>query len=129
MAPGTKLVLRHSARDFETETADIPYSAFFFDLPVKNGRVQPAIVAKWAANAPLAMVDQYATNLRRYKAIAMDVGLQDNLLTTNRELDALLQQAGVKHTFETYEGDHNNKVAERFDTKVLPFFSNQLSFH
>jgi enterochelin esterase-like enzyme len=101
---------------------------FFVDLPVKDGKVQPAIVAKWAANAPLAMVDQYVPNLKKYKAIALDVGLQDGLLATNQQLEALLTEAGVNHTFETYEGDHNSKVAVRFDTKVLPFFSNQLSF-
>ena len=74
------------------------------------------------------MLDQYVPSLKRYKAIALDVGLQDNLLTSNRELDALLTQAGVTHTFETYEGDHNSRVAVRFDTKVLPFFSSQLAF-
>lgn len=33
VAPGTRLVLRHSAADFETADADIPYSTFSFDLP------------------------------------------------------------------------------------------------
>ncbi len=27
---------------------------FYFDLPAKDGKLQPAIVAKWVANAPLA---------------------------------------------------------------------------
>ena len=31
----------------------------YLDLPVKDGKVRPDIVAKWAANAPLAMVEQY----------------------------------------------------------------------
>jgi enterochelin esterase-like enzyme len=101
---------------------------FFFDLPVKDGVVQPGVVAKWAANAPLAMLDQYVPSLKSYRAIAMDVGLQDSLLNSNRELDALLSKFSIAHTFETYEGDHNSKVAERFDTKVLPFFSRQLTF-
>ena len=58
----------------------------------------------------------------------MDVGLQDNLVTTNRELDQLLNDLGVKHSFETFEGDHNGKVPERFNTKVLPYFAAQLEF-
>ena len=37
---------------------------------------------KWAANAPLAFVDQYIGNLKQYKAIAMDVGDQDGLRPT-----------------------------------------------
>lgn len=101
---------------------------FYFDLPVKDGKVQPEIVAKWAANAPLAMVDQYVPSLKQFKAIALDVGLQDNLLASNQQLDALLTRDSIVHSFETYEGDHNSKVAVRFSTKVLPFFSNQLAF-
>src|SRR5688572_27114069 len=32
----------------------------FLDLPVKDGKVRPDIVAKWVANAPLEMLDQHA---------------------------------------------------------------------
>ena len=32
----------------------------YLDLPVKDGKVRPDIVAKWVANAPLEMIDQYA---------------------------------------------------------------------
>jgi S-formylglutathione hydrolase len=38
---------------------------FFFDLPVKDGKVQPDVAARWVANAPLAIIDQYIPNLRR----------------------------------------------------------------
>lgn len=101
---------------------------FYFDLPVKDGKVRPEIVAKWAANAPLAMVDQYVPQLKQYRAIALEVGLQDTLLRTNQELDALLTQSGVPHTYETYEGDHNNRVPVRIEQNVLPFFSKNLTF-
>lgn len=49
----------------------------YLDFPVKDGKIQPAIVAKWAANAPLAMVDQYIPNLKKLHAIAFDIGNQD----------------------------------------------------
>jgi hypothetical protein len=58
----------------------------------------------------------------------MDVGLQDTLLETNRQLDQSLTRLGVAHTFETYEGTHTSRVKERFDSKVLPFFSANLAF-
>jgi S-formylglutathione hydrolase len=99
----------------------------FFDLPTKDGQVQPAIAAKWVANSPLAMVPQYVTSLKKLHAIAMDLGLQDGLLATNQEMDQSLTQLGVTHTFETYEGDHTSRVKERFETQVLPFFSNRLA--
>ena len=46
---------------------------------MKDGVPQPDVLAKWAANAPLAFIDQYIDNLREYRAIAMDVGDQDGL--------------------------------------------------
>jgi enterochelin esterase-like enzyme len=46
----------------------------YLDLPMKDGVPQPDILAKWAANAPLAFVDQYIGNLKQYRSIAMDVG-------------------------------------------------------
>jgi S-formylglutathione hydrolase len=100
----------------------------YLDLPTKNGEVVPAIAAKWAANSPLAMLDQHVPNLRKYKAIAMDVGLQDSLIGSNRLLDEALTRYRVAHTFETYEGDHGNRIPQRLEEKVLPYFSTQLSF-
>jgi enterochelin esterase-like enzyme len=100
----------------------------FFDLPTKDGKPQPAVVAKWAANAPLAMLDQYVPNLTQFHAIAADVGLQDTLLESNKMLDAELSRLDVVHTFELYEGDHTNHVKDRIEQKVLPFFSHNLSF-
>jgi S-formylglutathione hydrolase len=100
----------------------------FFDNPIKDGEPQPLVVAKWAANSPLAMIDQYVTNLKKYHAIIGEVGTQDGLAAANRQMDQIFTDFGVTHTFETYEGDHTNRVIERIEMKVLPFFSNNLSF-
>ena len=99
---------------------------FFMDLPTKDGQPQPAVIAQYAANAPVAMASQYTSQLKRYRAIAMDIGLQDFLLPGNLQMHETLQRLGITHTYETYEGDHVNKVAERFEKNVLPFFSKQL---
>jgi S-formylglutathione hydrolase FrmB len=101
---------------------------FFFDLPTKEGKPQPAVVARWAANAPLAMIDQYVTNLKKLDAIAIDVGDKDGLAASNRQLSEVLTQYGIRNSFELYEGDHTNRIAARVETKVLPFFSNHLEF-
>ncbi len=50
----------------------------YLDLPYRDGRIQPAVAAKWAANAPLNMLDRYASNLKRLHAIALDVGSHDS---------------------------------------------------
>src|ERR1035441_4844803 len=100
----------------------------YFDLPTKDGEFRPEIAAKWAANAPLAMIDQYISYLRRMKAVAMDVGLQDGLGRDVKVLDGILSDYQVPHTYETYEGDHINHVAVRIEKNVMPFFSRNLVF-
>jgi S-formylglutathione hydrolase len=98
----------------------------YLDLPTKNGEVVPAVAAKYAANSPVAMLDQYVPNLKKYKAIALDIGLQDNLITSNKVLVEAMTRYGIPHTFETYEGDHGNRIPQRLEEKVLPFFSKHL---
>lgn len=61
--------------------------------------------------------------LKQYEAIAIDVGTHDGLLGANQQLDGELTSAGVVHTFETYDGGHMNRIDQRVETKVLPFFS------
>ncbi len=95
----------------------------FIDLPVKDGKQRPFIAAKWMANSLMVMLQEYAPNLKKMKAIDMSVGLQDGLLQTNRDMDEALTDAGITHHFETFEGDHNGQVGINFETKVLPFFS------
>jgi enterochelin esterase-like enzyme len=102
---------------------------FYMDLPVKDGKQRPVIAAKWMANSILVMLEDHAAALKQMKAIQLDVGLQDGLLGTNLDLDEALNAADIAHTFETYEGDHNGKVPVRFDTRVVPFFAQQLSFN
>jgi enterochelin esterase-like enzyme len=72
------------------------------------------------------MVDQYVPSLERYRAIALDVGNADPLGADNVGLDAALTRLKIEHVFEQYEGDHVNRVGERFEANVLPFFSEQL---
>ena len=99
---------------------------FYFDLPTKDGAARPEILAKWAANAPLAFLDQYIGQLRRYRAIAIDVGDQDGLRVDTGKLHDALDLYGVVHRFEIYPGTHTSAVAVRFQDHVLPFFSDSL---
>jgi enterochelin esterase-like enzyme len=98
----------------------------YLDLPF--GPNQQAVLAKWAANAPLAFVDQYIQNLRQYRAIAMDVGDQDGLKVDTGKLHDVLTSYGIAHDFEIYSGTHTSNVAVRFQDFVMPFFSRTLSF-
>jgi len=98
----------------------------YLDLPSKDGVPQPDVIAKWAANAPLAFVDQYIGNLRQYRAIAMDVGDQDGLRIDAGKLHDVLDNYGIANSFEVYHGTHTSAVADRFQNHVIPFFSSNL---
>jgi enterochelin esterase-like enzyme len=98
----------------------------YLDLPL--GANEAPVLAKWAANAPLAFVDQYVDELRRYRAIAIDVGDEDSLRVDSGTLHTLLESYGIANAFEIYAGTHTSAVAFRFQDFVLPFFSKNLSF-
>jgi S-formylglutathione hydrolase FrmB len=100
----------------------------YLDLPTKDGAPRPDVLAKWAANAPLAFVDQYIGNLRQYRAIAMDVGDQDGLRVDAGKLHDILDTYGIPNTFDVYAGTHTSKVADRFQNHVLKFFAANLRF-
>lgn len=102
----------------------------YLDLPVEGGEARPDVLARWVANAPLATVHQHVPELRRYHAIAMDAGAQDRgIAASTRELGRILTTYGIDHTLEIYDpGDHINRVDERVEEHVLPFFSGNLAF-
>lgn len=101
---------------------------FYFQLPTKGGVPQPEVLAKWAANAPLAFVDQYIGNLRRYQGIALDVGDQDGLKVDASKLHEAFDRYGLRNTYEVYPGTHTSAVADRFQNHVMKFFSQNLCF-
>ncbi len=102
---------------------------FYLDLPAKNGETRPEVVNKIIANRTLSIVDQYIPNLKKLKAIGMDAGLQDQGISdATKQLHEILDAYQVSHSYESYEGDHLNRIAERIKTKSLPFFSQNLVF-
>jgi enterochelin esterase-like enzyme len=98
----------------------------YLDLPY--GDRQQSVLARWAANAPLAFLDQYVGNMRRYRAIALDVGDQDGLKADTQRLHEALDSYGIANSFEIYPGTHVSHIGIRFQDQVLPFFSKTLSF-
>ena len=100
----------------------------YLDLPTQDGVPQPEILAKFAANAPLAFIDQYIAGLRSYRAISIDVGDQDSLRTDTAKLHQALDKYSIPNSFELYPGTHTSAVADRFQNHVLPFFSSNLCF-
>ena len=72
-------------------------------------------------------LDKYASNLNAYYSIALDIGVADPALQSNRTLHAALTKLRIAHTFEEYDGDRTNRLRERIEQHVLPFFARNLA--
>jgi enterochelin esterase-like enzyme len=66
--------------------------------------------------------------MRSFDAVALEVGRQDSLINDNARMDELMTRFGIEHSYETYDGDHVNRVAQRFVENALPFFAEHLAF-
>ncbi|MGK0238745.1 MAG: enterochelin esterase-like enzyme [Candidatus Pelagisphaera sp.] len=103
---------------------------FYLDLPFEDGEVRLDIAPKLSANRTLYIIDQYIPNLKKLKAIALDAGLQDRRISeSTKRLHDLLETYQIPHMYESYEGNHINRIGERIRLKTLPFFSEYLSFN
>ncbi|GAA0267482.1 alpha/beta hydrolase family protein [Alteraurantiacibacter aestuarii] len=101
---------------------------FYVDFPLAaDGTVDQLVIARWANNSPLAMVSSHIDALQSFDAIGSDVGEQDGLIRDDTMISAELDKFGIKHIFETYEGTHTDKIGQRFNELVLPFFAEHLN--
>ena len=127
-SPNLPFLLRAQLASAAAWSPDPRNPPLYLDLPTRNGVAQPDVLAKWAANAPLAFVDQYVGNLRQYRAIALDVGDEDGLKIDTAKLHDVLDRYGIANSFEIFPGTHVSNVAFRFQDHVIPFFSQHLVF-
>lgn len=102
---------------------------FFLDLPYKDGKIRQDIANKITASRTLSVIDQYIHNLKKLNAIGMDAGKQDKGISeATKRLHELLNAYQIPHEYESYQGDHLNRIAQRIRTKALPFFTKNLVF-
>jgi S-formylglutathione hydrolase len=108
----------------------------FVDFPFKQQQrllvVNEDAYAKWRANLPLYLVEQYRGNLSRPRGIYLDYGALEefsHIRTATQLFSAELTKRGIAHTFEVYaDGTHESGIRQRIETRVLRFFSEVLSF-
>ena len=97
---------------------------FFSEYPFSGNS---DVLARWQANIPTYMADQFVTSLRRLRGIAFDAGTQEAAIqNSNRQFAEALKRNKIEYIFEVFEGGHTDKVRERIETKMLPFFSRTL---
>lgn len=108
---------------------------FYFDYPYTdvNGELirDDAIWKRWESGfggIPDELV-QYRDNFLKLNGIVVDYAIQDELSWIPRGciyFDEQLTAAGIPHELTAFDGNHNNKVAERINKFMLPFFSKLL---
>ena len=109
------------------------YCDFPFSYEGDKMIVNQSVLEKWEANMPVYMVNKYADNLRKLKAIKMDWGRNDSprFPVQIGMLSQRLENLGIPHYVEEYIGDHGNKiwtVDGRVLNDLLPFFNDYLKF-
>ncbi len=111
---------------------DLSNPPFFVSLPyIVSGDslvLDRRIARRWNVR-PLAMAGDYVAKLRRL-SIAFDAGTSDgfkDIPLRASELDSVLTELRVPHSFKIYNGGHGDRIRSRIESKVLPFFSKVLS--
>ncbi|GEO11211.1 alpha/beta hydrolase [Segetibacter aerophilus] len=110
---------------------------FYIDLPFNyigdSLVVDTAVYEKWRANMPVYMLNQYASNLKKLKAIKLDWGRNDSPRFPMQcgMFSQELENHGIEHYAEEYIGTHVSKIWTtdgRVLNEMLPFFNDYLQF-
>ena len=110
---------------------------FYIDLPFNyigdSLVVDTAVYERWRSNMPVYMIDKYAANLKKLKAIKLDWGRNDasRFPVQCGMFSQELENHGIEHYAEEYIGTHTNKIWTtdgRVLDEMLPFFNDHLKF-
>lgn len=100
---------------------------FYGDFPLTaEGELIESTWLRWLEHDPLTILPDYRDNLNLMTAILLDWGDEDEMRPSNESFRDRLTALGINHNYEIYEGDHTNRVAERFSNAGFPFFSEHL---
>lgn len=99
-----------------------------FELPfdLETGEIISSVWDKWLQKDPVRFIDSLVGNLRRLKAIYLDVGRKDefNLQYGVRMIHMKLTKFGIPHYFEEFEGGHMD-TAFRLDVSI-PYIAREI---
>jgi S-formylglutathione hydrolase FrmB len=108
----------------------------YVDLPFKTQQMglvpNEDAYGRWRASMPLYLVEQYRANLAKLRGIFLDYGTLEefsHIRLATRAFSEELTKRNIPHTFEVYaNGTHESRIRQRFETRLLPFFSEVLAF-
>lgn len=91
-----------------------------------------AVYAKWRSNLPVYIAEANQENLKKLRGIFLDYGAKEefeHIRTGVKLLSKTFSELNIPHQFEVYaDGDHGNKIRQRMETRLLPFFNEKLMF-
>lgn len=95
-----------------------------FPFNLKTGEISFSVWNKWLNLDPIRMVERYSTNLKQMKLIYIDCGTRDefNLIWGARMLHSKLENLGIKHFYEEFDGGHMN-IGFRYDISLQKIYS------
>jgi hypothetical protein len=99
---------------------------YYVSTGVKDGVVDPLLLARLHANSPLVLLPQYIPAMKALEAIRVEVGDKDFLLRDDTWMHEEFDRFGVAHEWKVFEGDHGNRVNARIRSELLPFFGAHL---
>lgn len=103
------------------------------EAALRIGMKRPEVFANLYAMSPSAVdgvtaeLAKYVSNLDVYYAISIDVGAADPSLQSTRQLHAAMTKLRIPHAYEEYDGERSNRIRERIEWSVLPFFARNLA--
>lgn len=98
----------------------------FFMSGIKDGKVDPLVIARLQSNSLIAVLPQHLPALKALEAIHVEVGDKDFLLRDDTAMHEEMDRYGVAHSWTVFEGDHGNRVSARFRSDLLPYFGEHL---
>ncbi|ARM76732.1 alpha/beta hydrolase-fold protein [Acidianus manzaensis] len=99
-----------------------------FDLPfdIETGELIEDIWKKWLSHDPVRNVEKFKDNLKKLKAIYLDVGKDDefNLFIGMKSLHKKMSNLEIDHYYEEFKGGHFGN-SNRY-CKSIPYIYNKL---
>lgn len=99
--------------------------------PDTLGHLRPdaAVLRSWREHLPLERLARDRQAFGRFAAIGLDYGRSDQIASVGegtRDFARALDRYGIRYTLDAYDGGHIDRVRERFERVVLPFFARTL---
>lgn len=100
---------------------------------LENGGAVPVsdVIKRWESAMPDHLAWDHIASLKSLTGLALDYGLEDeftHIPAGANEFTQVLEKNGVPFHFESYHGDHNQRVPERVRTQLIPFVAEKLAF-